>query len=284
MTDVSIKELAREFIQYAQGIIGDESHVMHRELKVIGSLFDKYDEDGLKRYFKEYVGDRGLMRALTSFNYGLISQQSIQLKVSSTSKKIPKIRIGSLYKKAEEMSRSAIEELEDDKDPHAHITLMIHLLSIFDAVADNNDRISKTISIYEQMRGNDPEPNELMGLLNMVPGFQSGISNFLPPEFFTKVKAVVAEHKHSDLTPEKIKELTTDILDSIPAIAPQKEFLSGLLTKLFENPDMINNLAENPSSLMSVLMTSSPFGGGSSTTTTAPPIDVSSMLGDNPYQ
>lgn len=279
------KELVNQFIDHAQSIINDPEHVMSKELRAIHKLFGKYDEDGIRDYFKKYLSDDKLIRSVVSFNSSMIERQSIELAVKSA-KKVPKIRLGSLYRKAEELSKTVIEQSDDGDDDgrQAHVILMIRFLSIFDSIEEGN-RFSSVIGIYEQMRGNQPEPNELMGLLNMVPGFQSGITNFLPPEFFTKVKTMLAENGTEDMSPDKIKVMVTEVLDSIPAIAPQKEFLTGLLTKLFENPEMVTQFTQDPSSIVSLLTAASPFGSSSNTdnSTPSPSVDVNAMMMNNPY-
>lgn len=234
----SITEIVEDFIQYilsnvdSLNISGDKSKV-RQELEVIRSLFSKYDDEQLKKLFEKLITEQ-ILNQVKSFNSSSISSIVFAIPVKST--KNPKLRVGYLYRKFEDLALS-------HDHSQAHLDFMIKLLSIIDEVYD----VSTQLGIYDRMKGNLPQVSNLTGILESIPGVNNTINSFLSPELINTLKDRLADSKDKEMTPEMIKSIVDDILDKIPQLEAQKPFLKGILENILKNPESLSKFTTNPS-------------------------------------
>lgn len=244
MTDNTFKQSVDAFMQHCTDILETFDSVSPQdELRAIRRLFDRYDDDQLIKLFGRFFQESPeLGRSLTSFNYTSITSQVVEIPVKTGKK--PKLRIGYLYRKSEESShRGHIE--------NAHMNFMYLLLDIAELADDQfAEEYGRARSIYNSMMGQLPQSNNLMGILDSIPGVNGIINGFLTPDLIGELKNAIEESRGQDLKPEMVKDIVDRMLDKLPQFESHRTMISGILSNVMNNPTLLSQLSSDPSSLM----------------------------------
>lgn len=282
MTDKTFTEHVNEFMDYSVSIMEkfEDSDKAQRQIKIIQKIFNKYDDEKLIRLFATFFKDTELTDAVQSFNYSRIVGQSIEIPVSGDKK--PQMRLGYLYRKAEELDKEGTLE-------GAHLEYMSRFLKIAELSTEGSQagEFGRTRELYNRIQGKMPESNQLIGIIESIPGANGIINGFLKPELIKIIKETIVEVKDNptQMNPDKIRKMVDRVLDRVPEFASFRPMITNVLESVVNNPATLEQLKTNPQGLLMTL--GMPLLGGMGGSGGAPKIDSKEFeeaLNFNPYE
>ena len=265
----SVKDLFNKYVDHCIDHIDNGSKLI-KELKFIKDGFNKHEEDGLRNYLYKLFDSDDIFKGLISMNNMVIYNLSVDIPIKGKDKQL-KLRIGSLYKRCEEVSQEALKkttfdeltgDTESEEDVNSssevHIDYMINLLILFhELYADSLGQIfNQAKTRYELMKGNFLSSVNISTALECIPGLGGIITSYLPPEFFNKARDLIKNNDLSAMKSDEISTVTGEILDTLPALEEHRSTLNDIIKNVLKEPDVINNFKTNPVGVLSKLVPS----------------------------